>query len=104
MVPLCADKRDVGLGLIWFLFDDASKFAVLLPSFYGFMFLLLVELNTRDEIIPVHSVTVKFRTIHADKLGAVVHGYSATTTHTGSIYHNGVQADGSRNGKGLCGK
>ena len=59
-----------------------------------FHFLLLLTLecaHSLEHLIPIHESTVKFRTVDADELRLSANGESASSAHTCSVHHNGVE-------------
>ena len=56
-----------------------------------FTLYVLERTHAFEHLIEVHLMTVKLRTIHADKLGLSTHRNAAGTTHTCTIYHDGVE-------------
>jgi len=58
------------------------------PPFFAVIHFLAV-----DQFLEVHLMAVKFRPVHADEFRFPRDGRAAAAAHTGSIHHDGVQAD-----------
>ena len=52
---------------------------------------ILESPHTFQHLVEVHLMTIEFRTIHAYELRLSAHGDTASTTHTRTIHHDGVQ-------------
>ena len=65
-----------------------------------FQFFLLSTLegtHALEHLVPIDEGAIKLRTVNADELRLATNGQTASTAHTRTIYHDGVQADFARN-------
>ena len=56
-------------------------------------FLFAISLQTEHQFVEIDLMAIKFRTVHAGKLGFAPYADAASAAHAGTVDHNGIQAD-----------
>ena len=64
---------------------------VLFEVRHFFTFHILERTHTLEHFVEIYLMAVEFRTVHTNELGLTTYSNTASTTHTGTVYHDGVK-------------
>ena len=64
---------------------------MLLKVFHLFLFGTLESTHAFEHLVPVDKCTIKLGAVYADELGLSAYGKTTSTTHAGTVNHDGVK-------------